>query len=138
MVVVDSDEEIKNLSKKMRFCCDNAYSLTTRIMSNETGIFILNYLAIFLTRTWIDWLNFKSWFGLKSSIICPCSWDFIIRGDVKKKKNSIFKDIAQIGGGGGQPHVKNLKRTEFLTKVGEGGGHKIYCQKLKHSILYDL
>ena len=47
------------------------------------------------------------------------------------------KDIAQIGGGGGQPHVKKLKRNEFLTKVGDGGGHKTYCQKLKHSILYD-
>jgi len=34
-----------------------------------------------------------------------------------------------MGRGGGQPHVKNLKRNEFLTKVGEGGGHKTYCQK---------
>ena len=24
-----------------------------------------------------------------------------------------------------------------MTKVGEGGGHKTYCQKLKQSILYD-
>ena len=53
---------------------------------------------------------------------------FYLRGAVKKK-NSIFKDIVQIGGGGGQPHVKNWKRNEFLTKVGEGGGHKTYCQK---------
>ena len=29
---------------------------------------------------------------------------------------------------------KKVKRNEFLTKVGEGGGHKTYCQKLKHSI----
>ena len=48
-------------------------------------------------------------------------------GVTSKKTNSIFKDIVQIGGGGGQPHVKNLKRNEFLTKVGEGGGHKTYC-----------
>ena len=26
----------------------------------------------------------------------------------------------------------------FLTKVGEGGDHKTYCQKYKHPILYDL
>ena len=63
--------------------------------------------------------------------------EFSIRGDVKKKI-SIFTDIVQIGGGGGQPHFKKLKRNEFLTKVGEGGGHKTYCQKLKHSILYNL
>ena len=29
----------------------------------------------------------------------------------------------------GQPHFKKLKRNDFLTKVGEGGGHKTYCQK---------
>ena len=39
---------------------------------------------------------------------------------------------------GGQPHFKKLKRNDFLTKVGEGEGHKTYCQKFKHSILYDL
>ena len=50
-----------------------------------------------------------------------------LRGNVKKK-HSIFKDIVQIGGGG-QPHFKKLKRNDFLTKVGEGGGHKTYCQK---------
>ena len=27
------------IGEKIRFCCDNAYSLTTRIMSNETSIF---------------------------------------------------------------------------------------------------
>ena len=49
---------------------------------------------------------------------------FLLSGAVKK--NSIFKDIAQIGG---QPHFKKIKRNEFLTKVGEGGGHKTYCKK---------
>ena len=30
---------------------------------------------------------------------------------------------------GGQPHFKKIKRNNFLTKVGEGGCHKSYCQK---------
>ena len=48
----------------------------------------------------------------------------------KKTKNSKFEDIVQIGGReGGQPHFKKLKRDVFLTKVGEGGGHKTHCQK---------
>ena len=46
------------------------------------------------------------------------------------KKNSEFEDNVQIGGReGGQPHFKKLKRDVFLTKVGEGGGHKTYCQR---------
>ena len=49
-----------------------------------------------------------------------------VLGVPSKKTNSIFTDIVQIGG---QPHFKKIKRKDFLTKVGEGGGHKIYCQK---------
>ena len=30
---------------------------------------------------------------------------------------------------GGQPDFKKLKRNDFLPTVGEGGGHKTYCQK---------
>ena len=49
----------------------------------------------------------------------------LIRCNVKNN-NSMFKDIV---------HFKKLKRNDFLTKVGEGGGHKT---KKKHSILNDL
>ena len=41
-----------------------------------------------------------------------------------QEKNNIFKDIVQIGGREVNPISKNL------TKVGEGGAHKTYCQKL--------
>ena len=58
-------------------------------------------------------------------------------GVTSKKKQYICRHCPNRRGGG-QPHVKKLKRNDFLTKVGEGGGHKTYCQKLKHSILYDL
>ena len=45
------------------------------------------------------------------------------RGNLKKT-NSIFKDIVQIGGREVNPISKKIKRIDFLTKVGEGGGHK--------------
>ena len=45
---------------------------------------------------------------------------FQIRGAVKNCPNRRE---------GGLPHFKKLKRDDFLTKVGEGGGHKTYCQK---------
>ena len=46
-----------------------------------------------------------------------------VRGAVKKKR-SIFKDIVQIGGREVNPISKKIKRNDFLTKVGEGGGAK--------------
>ena len=49
-----------------------------------------------------------------------------LRGNVK---NSIFKDIAHIGGREVNPISKKMKRNDFLTKVGEGGDDKTYCQK---------
>ena len=51
-----------------------------------------------------------------------------LRGTLKKT-NSIFKDIVQIGGREVNPISKMIQRNDFLTKVGEGGGHKTYCQK---------
>ena len=51
-----------------------------------------------------------------------------LRGNVKKK-NSIFKDIVHQGGREVNPISKNLTEMIFLTKVGEGGGHKTYCLK---------
>ena len=62
----------------------------------------------------------------------------LTQGCRQKNKNSIFKVIAQIGGRQVNPISKEKKRNEFLTKVGEGVGHKTYCQKQKHYILYDL
>ena len=52
----------------------------------------------------------------------------LFRGNVKKKKQYIYRHCPNRRGGG-QPHFKKLKRNDFLTKVGEGGGHKTYCQK---------
>ena len=40
---------------------------------------------------------------------------FLLRGDLQKKQH------CPKGREGGQPHFKELKRNEFLTKVGEGG-----------------
>ena len=51
-----------------------------------------------------------------------------LRGDVQKKTQYIYRHCPNRRGGG-QPHFKKLKRNDFLTKVGEGGGHKTYCQK---------
>ena len=50
-----------------------------------------------------------------------------VRGNIKK--TSIFKEIAHIGGREVNPISKKKKRNDFLTKVGEGGGDKTYCQK---------
>ena len=45
------------IGKKMRFCCDNAYSLTTRIMSNETSIFFYPQLfGHFFFNKNLNWL----------------------------------------------------------------------------------
>ena len=37
---------------------------------------------------------------------------------------------------GGQPHFKKFKRNVFLTKVGEGGGHKTQNILSKIEALY--
>ena len=47
----------------------------------------------------------------------------LLRGNVKKK-NSLFVDIVQIGGGEVNSISKKKLQTYFLTKRGEGGGHK--------------
>ena len=47
----------------------------------------------------------------------------LLRGDVQKKKQYIYRHCPNRRGGG-QSHFKKLKRNDFLTKVGEGGGHK--------------
>ena len=50
-----------------------------------------------------------------------------IRGAVNKKQYIYIHCPNRRGGG--QPHFKKLKRNDFLTKVGEAGGHKKYCQR---------
>ena len=53
---------------------------------------------------------------------------YLLRGNVKKKKQYICWHCPNRREGG-QPHVKKFKWNNFLTKVGEGGGHTTYCQK---------
>ena len=48
------------------------------------------------------------------------------KGCRQKQTNSIFKDIVQMGG---REVTPKLRRNDFLTKVGEGGGHKTYFEK---------
>ena len=50
-----------------------------------------------------------------------------LRGNLQKKKQYIQRHRPNRREGG-QQNFKKLKRDDFL-KVGEGGGHKTYCQK---------
>ena len=55
------------------------------------------------------------------------TFGWFLRGAVKNN-NSIFKDVAQIGGREVNP-ISKKKKNYFLTKVRGGGGHTTYCQK---------
>ena len=62
----------------------------------------------------------------------------LLRGNVKKHNIKYIERHCPNRREEGQPQFKKLKRKDFLTKVGEGGGRRTYCQKWKRSILYDL
>jgi len=62
---------------------------------------------------------------------------FSIRGTLKNKQTVYLKTLSKREGGRSTPFQKIEKKWIF-DKSWRGRGHKTYCQKYKHSILYDF
>ena len=104
---------------------DQKNILEIRLEKQQGASFSMNMQEIesLLRRLGIDTSHFV---GVSA---CPEGKPVVlVRGNVNKKTKQYIYRHCPNRRGGGQPHFKKLKRNDFLTKVGEGGGHKKYCR----------